>query len=298
MSRINASSLVGVTSASFFVLLWSSAAIVSKWGLAHASPVAFLIGRFAIALGALLILGPLLGLRLPKQPRERRRALLTGLVLLGFYPICYVWALQLQVTPGLIATLLGVQPILTGLLTERRFSAARLVGLLLGLGGLVLVVWQGIGMAGLTLGGLACALLALLGITFGTLLQKGLTESPLGSLPLQYVAGLLLCLALLPTQPLRFDWSPELLLSLLWMGLLVSVGATLLLYRLIARGNLVQVTSLFYLVPAVTALLDYLAFGNRLGPLSLLGMALIVAGLLLVFRQPRERGGEAQTEAS
>lgn len=298
MSRINASTLVGVTSASLFVLLWSSAAIVSKWGLAHASPVAFLIGRFAIALGALLILGPLLGLRLPNQPRERRRALLTGLVLLGFYPICYVWALQLQVTPGLIATLLGVQPILTGLLTERRFSAARLVGLLLGLGGLVLVVWQGIGMAGLTLGGLGCALLALLGITFGTLLQKGLNESPLGSLPLQYVAGLLLCLALLPTQPLRFDWSPELLLSLLWMGLLVSVGATLLLYRLIARGNLVQVTSLFYLVPAVTALLDYLAFGNRLGPLSLLGMALIVVGLLLVFRQPRERVGETQTEAS
>ncbi|MDF3936568.1 DMT family transporter, partial [Pseudomonas citronellolis] len=284
MSRFNASTLVGVTSSGLFVLLWSSAAIASKWGLAHASPLAFLIGRFSIALAALLVLGPLLGLRLPRQPRERRRALLTGLVLLGFYPIFYVWALQLQVTPGMIATLLGVQPLLTGLLTERRFGGARLVGLLLGLGGLVLVVWQGIGLAGLSFAGLACALLALLGITGGTLLQKGLSESPLGSLPLQYVAGLALCLALLPTQPLRFDWSLELILSLLWMGLLISVGATLLLYRLIARGNLVQVTSLFYLVPAVTALLDFLAFGNRLGALSLLGMGLIVAGLLLVFR--------------
>ncbi|MEL7941054.1 DMT family transporter [Pseudomonas delhiensis] len=295
MSRINASTLVGVTSSSLFVLLWSSAAIASKWGLAHASPLAFLIGRFAIALAALLVLGPLLGLRLPRQPRERRRALLTGLVLLGFYPIFYVWALQLQVTPGMIATLLGVQPILTGLLTERRFGATRLAGLLLGLGGLVLVVWQGMGLAGLSFAGLGCALLALLGITLGTLLQKGLSESPLGSLPLQYVAGLALCLVLLPTQPLHFDWSLELIASLLWMGLLISVGATLLLYRLIARGNLVQVTSLFYLVPAVTALLDYLAFGNRLGALSLLGMGLIALGLLLVFR-PRPERAEALAE--
>ena len=62
--------------------------------------------------------------------------------------------------------------------------------------------------------------------------------------------------------------------------------ATLLLYRLIARGNLVNVTSLFYLVPAVTAVMDFLIFGNRLAALSLLGMALIVIGLLFVFRQP------------
>ena len=38
--------------------------------------------------------------------------------------------------------------------------------------------------------------------------------------------------------------------------------------RLIARGNLVNVTSLFYLVPAVTAVMDYLIFGNRLAMLG------------------------------
>ena len=70
------------------------------------------------------------------------------------------------------------------------------------------------------------------------------------------------------------------------MGLVVSVLATLLLYRLIARGNLVNVTSLFYLVPAVTAVMDYLIFGNRLAFLSLAGMALIVVGLGVVFRKP------------
>jgi drug/metabolite transporter (DMT)-like permease len=62
----------------------------------------------------------------------------------------------------------------------------------------------------------------------------------------------------------------------------VSVLATLLLYRLIARGNLVNVTSLFYLVPAVTAVMDYLFFGNRLATLSML---LIIVGLVFVFRK-------------
>jgi len=75
----------------------------------------------------------------------------------------------------------------------------------------------------------------------------------------------------------------------LWMGLLISVAATLLLYRLIARGNLVNVTSLFYLVPAVTALMDYLVFGNVLPMLSLIGMLLIVLGLVLVFRRSSDQ---------
>jgi len=69
------------------------------------------------------------------------------------------------------------------------------------------------------------------------------------------------------------------------MGVLISVGATLLLYRLIRMGNLVNVTSLFYLMPGTTALLDYLFLGNRMAFGSLLGMGLIVVGLVLVFRQ-------------
>jgi len=53
----------------------------------------------------------------------------------------------------------------------------------------------------------------------------------------------------------------------------------------IVRGKLVSVTLLFYLVAAVTAVMDYLIFGNRLALLSLLGMALIIVGLGFVFRK-------------
>ncbi|MBF3290757.1 EamA family transporter, partial [Pseudomonas aeruginosa] len=54
MFALNKSALAGLASTSLFVLLWSSGAIASKWGLAHSSPFAFLVFRFGIALACLL----------------------------------------------------------------------------------------------------------------------------------------------------------------------------------------------------------------------------------------------------
>lgn len=177
MFALNKSALAGLASTSLFVLLWSSGAIASKWGLAHSSPFAFLVFRFGIALACLLPLAPLLRLRAPRSARERGKALLTGLVMLGIYPIFYIFSLKLQVTPGMMATILGVQPILTAVILERRQSPARLFGLLLGLAGLVLVVYQGIGLAGMSTAGILCALLALAGVTGGSIMQKGIREN-------------------------------------------------------------------------------------------------------------------------
>ncbi|QIB04483.1 DMT family transporter [Pseudomonas fluorescens] len=287
MFSLSKNALLAAASTSLFVLLWSSGAIFSKLGLAHASPFAFLLIRFAIALFALVLLIPLLKFKLPKTGKPMLYAVTTGLVLLGAYQIFYLLALQMSVTPGVMATLMGVQPILTVVLMERQRSWSRLFGLVLGLVGLVMVVYQGIGLAGMSLAGMVCGLLALVSMTAGSIMQKRITDNPLGTLPVQYLAGLLLCAVFVPFQPFHFEYSTGFFVPVLWMGLVVSVLATLLLYRLIARGNLVNVTSLFYLVPAVTAIMDYLVFGNRLALLSLLGMVLIIVGLVFVFRKSR-----------
>jgi len=205
----------------------------------------------------------------------------------GLIRFFYLLALDLKVTPGVMATIMGVQPILTVVIMERQRSASRLFGLTLGLAGLIMVVYQGIGLAGMSLAGMLFGLLALASMTFGSIMQKRITDNPLGTLPVQYLAGLLLCGVFVPFQPFHFEHSSGFFVPVLWMGLVVSVLATLLLYRLIARGNLVNVTSLFYLVPAVTAVMDYLIFGNRLAMLSVSGMLLIIVGLVFVFRQPR-----------
>lgn len=271
--------------ATLFVLLWSSGAIFSRWGLEHASAFAFLFFRCAIALALLLAIGLWQRQCLP-APGTRLRVALIGLLMIGSYQICYLLALEQGITPGVLATLLGVQPILTQFVTERRCSGLRGLGLLLAMAGLTLVVYQSLMIAHFSLVGMLCAFIALGCMTAGTLLQKGLSQPPLAVLPLQYAVGLLMCTLVLPFEPLRVDWGVAFVLPLLWMAVVISVLATFLLYRLIQRGNLVQVTSLFYLIPAVTALLDYLLLGHALAAISMLGMVAILGGVMLVFRQP------------
>lgn len=268
-------------STALFVLLWGSGAISSRWALDHSSAFAILTLRFALALVALLAIAALRRQFLP-QPGSRRQILVSGLALIGGYSICYFLALENGVTPGVLATVLGVQPILTLVLIERRFSAARLAGLLLALGGLALVVQQGLSSAGFSALGMLFALLALGCVTFGV---KRIGQAPQQVLPLQYMASLLLCLLFVPFRPFEVDWVAGFVLPWLWLGLVISVGAQLLLYRLIQAGNLVNVTGLFYLVPIVTALLDHLLLGNALPLPGWVGMAIIFAGLGLAFRQ-------------
>ncbi|MBD1552280.1 DMT family transporter [Pseudomonas typographi] len=266
-----------------FVLLWGSAAIFSRWGLDHSSAFAILTFRFAAALAGLGLVGLLYRQWLP--PRGRRAQVAsTGALLIGGYSICYFLALEQGITPGMLATVLGVQPILTLLLVERRASSQRLFGLGLALAGLTLVVLQGVLKAHLSLLGIAFALLALGCMTFGAILQKRVQQPPQQALPLQYAVSLAMCLACVPFKPFHVEWVAGFIIPMLWLGLAISVGAQLLLYRMIGSGNLVNVTSLFYLVPVVTALLDYLVLGNALSGLAIVGMAAILLGLGLVFR--------------
>lgn len=263
---------------SLFVLLWSSGAIFAELGLRHASAFAFLIARFALASLVLLVLS--LARRRWLPPRGARRATLaTGVLLTGGYSILYLLA------PGILATILGVQPILTLAVLERRASPARLAGLALALTGLSLVVYRSAAGGAAPAAGTACALGALLAITVGALLQKRVRAAPIDVLPLQNALGLALCALIAPFEPISFEASWAFALPLAWLGIVISVFAQLLFYRLMQRGDLVNVTSLFYLVPVVTALMDAAWLGNRLAPLEIAGMIAILAGLALAFRR-------------
>ncbi|HEY1121963.1 MAG TPA: DMT family transporter [Haloferula sp.] len=268
---------------STFVLLWGSASIFTRWALDHGTVFAVLILRYTMALAALLVIG-LRGKRCLPAAGTRWQVAGTGLLLIGGYSVCYFQAMAHGITPGLLATLLGIQPILTLLLTERRFSSSRLAGLILSLAGLMLVVYQSLILARLSALGITFALAALLCMTFGAMLQKRIHQAPAEVLPLQYIVTLLLYLCFAPFQPVHFEISLSTLIPLLYLGLVISVGAQLLLYRMIRGGNLVNVTSLFYLVPMVTVILDFLILGNAMPALAIAGMAAILGGLAIVFR--------------
>ena len=265
-----------------FVFLWSSGGIFSKLAADSTSVFLLLFLRFAVALLALLSLR-LLGRRLIPEAGTYGRVAVTGLVLIGAYSSSYFLALSHGVTPGALAVILGAQPILTLILFDRNWSIARAAGIVLAFCGLTLTVFQTISLVEASGAGIAFALLALAGATVGGILQKSIKQPPEQVLPLQLAVSALLCLLLLPIQEttIQFSWQP--LVAILWLGIVISVAAQLLLYRLIRAGNLVNVTSLFYLVPIVTALMDYLVFGNRLPVGSMVGMGAILAGLALVF---------------
>lgn len=266
-----------------FVLLWSSGAIVSEIGLRHGSPFALLILRYAIALAVLIAFAAWNnGTLLPERGTRRRNALI-GFLIAGLYSTFYLLALNNGITPGALATLLGVQPILTIFLTERRVTVPRLFGLVCALAGLALVVSDGLMSMRFDLLGLAFAGLSLLGITAGSILQKREKQAPWMILPMQYAVGLAFAGAASPLGEFHASWDAGFVLPVLWLALVISVGTTFLLYRLIARGNLVNVTSLFYLVPGVTGAMDWMILGNPMSMFMLVGLASVVAGLLIVF---------------
>lgn len=266
-----------------FVLLWSSGALFAKWGLAHASTFVFLSLRFGIALALLSLLALARGHWWPRA--GARHVAVTGALLVGGYSVFYLLALDFGLTPGLLATLLGVQPIATLVLTERPLAKGRMGGLLLALAGVMLLVLDSLLATRVSVAGLLCAFAALACMTAGTLLQKRLDAAPLEVMPLQYAVAFALCLLLLPLESARVQWGTGLLVTVGWLAVVISVAATLLLYRLLQRGNVVNVTSLFYLVPAGTAALDWLVFGNTMQPAALAGAAAVIAGVALVYRR-------------
>ena len=77
-------------------------------------------------------------------------------------------------------------------------------------------------------------------------------------------------------------WTGEFIWALAWLVVVLSIGSIGLLYWLIRRSAATSVASLFYLVPAVTAAMAYLLFGERLDAISICGMAACAAAVFLV----------------
>lgn len=85
----------------------------------------------------------------------------------------------------------------------------------------------------------------------------------------------------------QIHWTSTFVFALLWLVIVLSLGAILLLMYLIRQNSTARVTSLFYLVPPATALEAFVLFGERLGLLALVGMALTIGGVALVVAPQR-----------
>ncbi len=270
-----------------FVLLWSSGFIGSKLGVPFAEPFTFLTLRYVIVL---LILVPIALLTRAPWPRGKAQIMhvaIAGLLIHAVYLSGCVWSLRLGLPSGIVSLTVSMQPLFTaafaGMVLHERVLPRQWGGLALGFLGTAMVVAHKTG-SGLTFHMMVPALVALAGITVGTLWQKRHcpTFDLRTSTVVQYAASLLVTAVLaLTTETRQVQWGGQFVFALLWVALVLSIGAISLLNHLIRSGTAVNVTRLFYTVPAVTALMAWAIFGETLTGLSLLGMGVAVLGVWL-----------------
>lgn len=282
-----------------FVLVWSTGFVVARFGMPHAPPMKFLALRFALSAACFAVWALLARARWPQGRAQWLHLAVIGVLMHGTY-LGGVWtAVKLGMGAGLAALLVGLQPILTAVWMSSRGSrvtGAQWIGLLLGLSGLLLVVQERLGHGEVTVANLACATVALLGITTATLYQKRFAASwdvrTASVVQMLAAFAVTLPLALLESEPMRWlrpggALNVELVGAIGWSVLGLTMGGSSLLYLLIQRGAATSVTSLLYLVPPTTALMAWQLFGERITGLVLLGMALTAIGVGIVIRPRR-----------
>ncbi len=292
------SRLVAANAPLLFVLLWSTGYIGAKFGLPYAEPFTLLFLRFVLALALLAPLVLWLRPAMAMSARERGYLMVSGLLLHGVYLGGVFAAIKLGLAAGLTALIVGAQPLLTSLavplLFGERPSLRHWLGILLGFGGITLILGGGAD-ADVALPALLAAVAALVGITAGTLYQKRFcTQHDLLAVTVhQYLpTAALFGLVALGFETREVAWTVQFVTALLWLVLALSLGAILLLTWLIKHGEASKVSSLFYLVPPVTAIEAWLLFGEPLGWIKVAGIALVALGVWLVMRQPRRRAAE------
>lgn len=280
-----------------FVLIWSTGFIVARYGMPHAPPMKFLAMRYALSVLCFLLWAVALRAAWPRGRVQWGHLAVTGVLMHAGY-LGGVWAaVKLGMGAGLAALLVGLQPVLTAVWVSARggeVAPRQWAGLSLGLAGLVLVVWQKLGLGEVHAMNLLFAFVALVSITAGTLYQKRFVQPcdvrTANLVQLAAAFAVTLPLALLETEAMRWTLpgggvNGELAGAMAWSVLGLTLGGSSLLYLLIQRGAATAVTSLLYLVPPTTALMAWGLFGEPFTALTLAGLALTAAGVSLVVRQ-------------
>ena len=273
-----------------FVVLWSTGFVATKYVVNNADPLTYLAIRMALVVVLMAVIVAIVRPRWPDRIGVFHSAV-AGILVHGVYLGGTAIAIAHSIPAGLSALIPGLQPILTSTLANRwlgeRVTPIQWAGLLLGLAGVVLILHNR-PMGGDAGWGWLASAVSLVSITLGTLYQRRYCNAidwRAGNL-VQYIAVTIffgLGAWLFENNVVR--WTTEFVLALSWLVVVLSIGSIGLLYWLIRRSAATAVASLFYLVPAVTALMAYVLFGERLDAIAIVGMTACAAAVFLVNRR-------------
>lgn len=279
-----------------FVLLWSTGFVGAKYILPFAEPFVFLTIRYAVATFLLVVIAKAIGESLTLTRDQFWQSVSVGIFLQVIYIGGVFYAVFLGVPAGITSAIVSLQPIVVSVLAVRflgeRIRWAQSVGLVLGLVGVSLLLLPKVFSGEFTpsfsgLGILAC-FLALSGTTAGYLLQKksGTEIAFLPGTAVQFAAAtVMFALAATFTEEWKVEFTTEFFLALAWIVIALSIGSIFLLFYLLKHDSASSVSSLYYLVPPLTAIEAFALFGERIAPIGLFGMALAAIGTVLVTRK-------------
>lgn len=270
-----------------FLIIWSGGALFSKLGLQYADVCSFLFLRSALALFVLIMIFsskkeyPAVIPTLKKN--DFFRIIASGLLLQVLYLVFYFLSINTHLSLGIIILILGMQPIITKLATSNNvhyFDIALLGGCFVGLAIATLGYHK---IEQINLLGIVMAACALICITFGTIIQSKITSNPILTLLLQTVVAFIIFGTTTAIKGLSFNVNFYSISALLWMGAVVSVGAFLLLMRMLRHSNAEKVSTLFFLLPLLTMVLESIFFHKHLNLLTIFG-GFMVCIILFIYQ--------------
>jgi drug/metabolite transporter (DMT)-like permease len=282
----------GMTSGMSARAWWLFAAVSVLWGIPYLfiklavedlSPVMVAFGRIVVAFALLLPYawhrGALRGLRRHWKP----------LAIYSVVEICLPWPLigfgEQRVSSGLAAILIAAVPLIVALMAlridhEERAEGSRLVGLVVGFCGVIVLLGLDVaGRPGELLGGLAI-LLAAVGYAAGPLIIKHRFAEldPLGPITASMgISALVLLPAAAYSAPAAMP-SAQTLMSVVVLGVACSALGFLFFFALIAAVGPGRATVITFVNPVVAVALGIVLLGEGLGPSAVAGLLLILAG--------------------
>jgi drug/metabolite transporter (DMT)-like permease len=295
MNAQNIHSRLVARAPALFVLMWATGFVVARLSAPHVEPLTFLSIRFPIAGIIFAVIAVLTRARWP-GPRLAFHAAVAGAFLHGGYLGPVYWAVAHGMPAGVSALIVGLQPLITAIvasfLVKEVIGPRHWLGLAVGLFGVGLVLAPKLDVAALAGITPVTSLVNLAGAAFislGTVYQKrfatGLQLAAGGAW--QYVgASLVVIAAALLLEDFRFDGSFNAWFALGWSVVVLSLGAITLLMVLIRHGEVARVSSLIFLVPAVSATMAYVLFGETLTLVQIAGMAVCAGAVMIVMRRP------------
>src|SRR5882672_10073814 len=275
-----------------FVVLWSTGFIGTKYVLHNAEPLTYLAIRMALVVGLMAVIVAIARPEWPNWPGVGH-SVVAGILVHGFYLGGTAIAIAHSIPAGLSALIPGLQPILTSTIANRwlgeKVTPLQWGGLVLGLAGVVLILHNR-PISGEAGWGWLASVVSLVSITLGTLYQRRYCNQidwRAGNL-VQYIAvTIFFGIGAWLFENNVVHWTTEFALALAWLAVVLSIGSIGLLYWLIRRSAATSVASLFYLVPAVTAVMAYVLFGEQLDAVAIAGMIACAAAVFLVNKSAR-----------